>query len=89
MAFDLATEEYHNELYEELRYINGDKQLRPFDNDFLHLVKGEPKDSLWMGSPNQVTKHTFIRNQIHHQRDNGKTEYKELKNSIKMLRTFF
>lgn len=89
LAFDLATEEYHNELYEELRYINGDKQLRPFDNDFLHLVKGEPKDSLWMGSPNQVTKHTFIRNQIHHQRDNGKTEYKELKNSIEMLRTFF
>jgi AAA15 family ATPase/GTPase len=89
LAFDLATEEYHNELYEELRYINGDKQIKPFDNDFLNVTKGEPKDSPWIGNPNQVTKHTFIRNQIHHQRDNGKTEYVDLKLSIEKLRTFF
>lgn len=89
LAFDLATEEYHNELYEELRYINGDKQIKSFDNDFLIATKGEPKDSPWKGSPNQVTKHTFIRNQIHHQRDNGKTDYKDLKLSIEKLRTFF
>jgi len=89
LAFDLATEEYHNELYEELRYINGDKQIKPFDNDFLSAIKGEPKDSPWMGNPNQVTKHTYIRNQIHHQRDNGKTQYSDLKLSIEKLRTFF
>jgi hypothetical protein len=76
-------------MYEELRCINGDKQLKFFDNDFLHLVKGESQDSPWMGNPNQVTKHTFIRNQIHHQRDNGKTEYKDLKNSIEQLRNYF
>jgi predicted ATP-dependent endonuclease of OLD family len=89
LAFGLATEEYHNELYEELRYINGDKQLKLFDNDFLHLAKGEPQDSPWMGTPNQVTKHTFIRNQIHHIRDNGKTEYQDLKKSIEILRAYF
>jgi len=89
LAFDLATEEYHNELYEELRYINGDKQIKPLDNDFLSAIKGEPKDSPWMGNPNQVTKHTYIRNQIHHQRDNGKTQYSDLKLSIEKLRTFF
>lgn len=90
VAFNLATEEYHNELFEELKYLNGDtKSIKDFDNDFLVAAKSEPKDSPWKSSPNQVSKHTFIRNQIHHQKDNGKTDYQELKSSIEKMRTFF
>jgi len=90
LAFNLATEEYHNELYEELKSMHGeDKKYKPFDNDFFVTEKGEPKNSPWMGNQNEVSKHTFIRNQIHHQKENGKTEYGVLKASIEKMRGFF
>lgn len=89
LAFNLATEEYHNELYEELKYLNGEnKSLKDFDNDFFIQEKGELRDSPWKGNLNQVSIHTFIRNQIHHQKDNGKTDYVTLKESISKMRTF-
>lgn len=90
LAFNLATEEYHNELFEELKFINGDdKSIKDFDNDFFITAKGEPKNSSWKGSQNEVSGHTFIRNQIHHQKKNGKTEYNVLKMSIEKMRSFF
>ncbi|OGH42580.1 MAG: hypothetical protein A3B53_02145 [Candidatus Levybacteria bacterium RIFCSPLOWO2_01_FULL_42_15] len=90
LAFNLATEEYHNELYEELKSMYGeDKKYKPFDNDFFVTEKGEPKNSPWMGNQNEVSDHTFIRNQIHHQKENGKTEYSVLKASIEKMRGFF
>jgi hypothetical protein len=89
LAFNLATEEYHNELYEELKYTYGeDKGYQKFDNDFFVAQKGEPKDSPWKEHSNEVSMHTFIRNQIHHQRDNGKTDYAKLRVSIERMRTF-
>jgi len=90
LAFNLATEEYHNELFEELKFINGDnKGIKEFDNDFFVNNKSESKNSPWMGNTNEVSKHTFIRNQIHHQKDNGKIDYNDLKASIEKMRTFF
>jgi predicted ATP-dependent endonuclease of OLD family len=90
IAFNLATEEYHNELFEELKYINGaTKKIKEFDEDFFVAAKGEVKNSPWMGNPNEVSEHTYIRNQIHHQKDNGKTDYQNLKSSIEKMRTFF
>lgn len=90
LAFNLATEEYHNELFEELKFINGDdKSIKDFDNDFFVTAKGETKNSPWKGSQNEVSEHTFIRNQIHHQKENGKTEYSILKASIEKMRGFF
>jgi len=90
LAFNLATEEYHNELFEELKFINGDdKPIKDFDNDFFVTGKSEPKNSPWRGSQNEVSEHTFIRNQIHHQKENGKTEYSVLKSSIDKMRSFF
>ncbi|MBU4274986.1 AAA family ATPase [Patescibacteria group bacterium] len=90
LAFNLATEEYHNELFEELKFINGDdKSIKDFDNDFFVTAKGEPKNSSWKGNQNEVSEHTFIRNQIHHQKENGKTEYSVLKASIEKMRSFF
>jgi len=90
LAFNLATEEYHNELYEELKSTHGvSKDYKSFDNDFFVTTKNEPKDSPWIGNQNEVSTHTFIRNQIHHQKDNGKTEYGVLKSSIEKMRSFF
>jgi len=90
LAFNLATEEYHNELYEELKSAHGvSKDYKQFDNDFFVIAKGEPKNSPWKGNQNEVGIHTFIRNQIHHQKDNGKTEYSVLKSSIEKMRSIF
>jgi len=90
LAFNLATEEFHNELYEELKSIHGaNKGYELFDNDFFITTKSEPKNSPWKGTQNEVSEHTFIRNQIHHQKENGKTEYNALKSSIEKLRSFF
>ena len=90
LAFNLATEEYHNELFEELKFLNGDdKTIKDFDNDFFVTEKSELKNSPWRGSQNEVSEHTFIRNQIHHQKENGKTEYSVLKSSIDKMRSFF
>ena len=68
VAFKLATEEYHNELYETLFGLKApSNKIKYFDFSFFHTEKGEPKNSPWMGYPNEVTIHTFLGNQIHHQ----------------------
>jgi hypothetical protein len=90
LAFNLATEEYHNELYEELKSAHGvSKDYKQFDNSFFVTAKGEPKNSPWRGNQNEVSVHTFIRNQIHHRNENGKANYNDLKSSIEKMRGFF
>lgn len=89
LAFKLATEEYHNELYEQLKLIKGEtKRIKDFDNDFFATEKNEPKDSPWLGHQNEVSIHTFLRNQIHHQAENGKAEYDKIKSSIEKMRQY-
>lgn len=40
VAFDLITEEYHNELYEELKNSNGvNLSIQSFDDQFFHTTK--------------------------------------------------
>ncbi len=87
IAFGLATEEYHNELYEEIKSLNGPTLgIKEFDNNFFVTIKNQPKIYSWKNSPNQVSIHTFIRNQIHHRKDNGKANYNDLKTSIEFMR---
>ena len=89
IAFKLATEEYHNELYERLMQLKAtNNKIKDFDVSFFQTEKGEPKDSPWMGHLNEVSIHTFIRNQIHHRADNGKAEYDNLKSSIEKMRQY-
>ncbi len=89
LAFGLATEEYHNELYEELYYQNGQgKKIKPYDVDYFQRVHNEPANSPWMGNPNEVSVHTFIRNQIHHARDNGRPGPTSLRSSIEKMREY-
>ena len=91
MAFGLATEEYHNELYEELNYLfyQNEIHIKDFDAKFFITDKNEQKTSPWKGKPNEVSIHTFIRNQIHHRKDNGIPDYNELKKSIEFMRNCF
>ncbi len=89
IAFKLATEEYHNELYERLMQLKAtNNKIKDFDVSFFQTEKGEPKDSPWMGHLNEVSIPTFIRNQIHHRADNGKAEYDNLKSSIEKMRQY-
>ncbi len=89
LAFALPTEEYHNELYEELKYHNGDNQgIKQFDIDYFQREKQEPANYSWKGNDNEVSIHTFLRNQIHHQKDNGKADINKLKESIRKMRDF-
>ncbi|MCK9627666.1 MAG: AAA family ATPase [Bacteroidales bacterium] len=89
IAFKLATEEYHNELYERLMQLKATtNKIKDFDVSFFQTEKGEPKNSPWMGHQNEVTIHTFIRNQIHHRTENGKAEYKDLKDSVEKMRQY-
>ena len=87
IAFGLATEEYHNELYEEIKSIHGiSDNYKSFDNNYFIEEKGEEKNYPWKNYPNEVSVHTFIRNQIHHRKENGKPTYNDLKNSIDFIR---
>jgi len=109
IAFGLATEEYHNELYNEIEinfwnnsnndfktlkqngnYDKNDCRQIIFDNEFFNKQKNEQIDSPFKNIQNKVTKHTYIRNKIHHSiENNGNPTETELKQSIEKMRTFF
>lgn len=89
VAFGLPTEEYHNELYEQLFKNHArTNSIKTFDIEYFQNTKREAKEHLWMGYPNEVSIHTYIRNQIHHRADNGAPDIKELEESIKRMRDF-
>ena len=83
LAFGLPTEEYHNELYEELKGRKGDKQwYKEFDKGYFIDEVCEEAGYPWKGNANEVSLHTFIRNQIHHRKDNGSPDFENLRTSI-------
>jgi hypothetical protein len=89
VAFGLPTEEYHNELYEQLFKNHArTNSIKTFDIEYFQNTKREAKEHPWMGYPNEVSIHTYIRNQIHHKADNGTPDIKELEESIKRMRDF-
>ncbi|MBQ9266966.1 MAG: AAA family ATPase [Clostridia bacterium] len=89
LAFDFPTEEYHNELYEKLKNQYGsNKSIKDFDKDFFISTKGETKSYPWKGNVNEVSLHTFVRNQIHHQAENGKATVVNLEKSITDMRSY-
>ena len=89
LAFGLATEEYHNELYEEInyKYYQNETSIKEFDKKFFITDKKEQKQYPWKGHQNEVSIHSYIRNQIHHRKDNGIPNYEDLKSSIEYMRT--
>ncbi|MGM5470336.1 ATP-binding protein [Flavobacteriaceae bacterium LMO-SS05] len=88
-AFGEITEEYHNELFEHLKAIHAeDVGIKRFDQDYFQAVKGEPNNCPWMTSPNQISIHTHVRNQIHHRADCGVATFEDLSYSIGKMREF-
>jgi predicted ATP-dependent endonuclease of OLD family len=89
LAFGLATEEHHNELYEELKYKKADdKGIKKFDSIYFQTEKNEPANYPWRGNQNKVSLHTYIRNQIHHFKDNGCPDLQQLTSSIETMRKY-
>lgn len=89
LAFELPTEEYHNELYEELKMKFGEEMgIKKFDKEFFIKIKNEKALYRWKNEENQVSLHTFIRNQIHHRKENGIVSIENLKESIEKMRTY-
>lgn len=89
VAFQLATEEYHNELYEQIKMKKGEgKSIKTFDNDYFVSEKLESRSFPWKGNANEVSIHTFLRNQIHHRVENGKANCENLLISIEKMREY-
>lgn len=89
IAFQLPTEEYHNELYEELKGLHGSTVgIKDFDRQYFQTTQGEAASYAWMANPNEVSLHTYVRNQIHHQSSCGKASISDLKSSIEKMRQF-
>lgn len=88
-AFGEITEEYHNELFEQLKTVHAeDSTIKNFDRNYFQEVKGEPNNYPWRSHPNEVTVHTFVRNQIHHRADCGTATFEDLSYSIGKMRDF-
>ncbi len=90
IAFDLETEEYHNELYEELKnnwYEN--QKLIDFDKNYFQILKKEEwKFDYWDSDKNKCSIHTYLRNKIHHRWKNWTPNIDEIKSSIIKMREF-
>lgn len=88
-AFQLATEEYHNELYEELFGLHAtNTHIKDFDISYFQGTRNEPANYEWKGTPNQVSLHTYVRNQIHHRSNCGTASLSDLKTSIETMRNY-
>lgn len=94
VAFNLPTEEYHNELYEEL-YIRDSQNrriplsLKDYDLHFFQREKSESPSFRYNGQENAVSIHTYLRTQIHHRSSAGKPDIGQIQSSIEKMRSYF
>jgi AAA15 family ATPase/GTPase len=93
IAFGLPTEEYHNELYEELKIRDDNNRTSPlnlkdFDIHFFQNDKQELVNYPYNGTANQVSIHTYLRTQIHHRGTAGQADVAQIKQSIEKMRKF-
>lgn len=93
IAFGLPTEEYHNELYEELKIRDDNTRTNPlnlkdFDTHFFQNNKQESTNYPYNNIANQVSFHTHLRTQIHHRGTAGQADITQIKQSIEKMRGF-
>jgi AAA15 family ATPase/GTPase len=93
IAFGLPTEEYHNELFEELKIRDDNTRTTPlnlkdFDTHFFQNDKKESPNYPYNGTANQTSIHTHLRTQIHHRGTAGKANIEQIKQSIEKMRGF-
>lgn len=95
-VFDIASTDYHNELYSKLhqRYQGKDandeerEKIKNFDKNFFQVEKKLKLDKPWKGTPNTATFPTYIRNCIHHSVNGNKFSDEDLRKSIELLRSY-
>lgn len=94
-VFDIASTDYHNELYGKLHetYQDLDQNdqnrvfIKNFDDNFLK-GKGLKQDKPYKGKANNATLPTYIRTCIAHSENGNTYTEKELRTSIELLRTY-
>lgn len=90
IAFGLSTEEYHNELFEELKGKHGvGYTIKDFDFHYFQKQLGELPSYPYNDLANQVSIHTHLRTQIHHRKECGKPDIKQTEASIIKMRSLF
>ncbi len=93
IAFGLSTEEYHNELYEELKVKDDNSRSVPLnlkDFDVHFFQNGKQESAIYpYNTANKVSIHTYLRTQIHHRGTAGQADITQIKQSIEKMRTFF
>ena len=95
-VFDIASTDYHNELYAKLhqKYQNLDvldedrEKIKNFDKKYFHIEKKLKMDKPWKGNANSATLPTYIRNCIHHSDNGHKYKDEDLRKSIELLRSY-
>ncbi len=95
-VFDIATTDYHNELYSKVHELyqdadSTDKErsgILNFDTNFLEKEKKLKKDKPWKNTPNKATLPTYIRNCIHHSDNGDKYKDENLRESIELLLSY-
>ena len=95
-VFDIASSDYHTELYAKLhlKYQMEDENdqkrsnIQPFDESFFCKIHLQKKNKPSRGIANQVTLSTYIRNCINHPDNGNKFSTDELLKSINLMRRF-
>jgi len=95
-VFEIASTDYHNELYDFLRAqyakkINKDLDevgIKEFDNAFFKQEKKLKTDFPFKEDANKATLPTYVRNAIHYPENKDKKFGEHLRNSIKLLKTY-
>lgn len=91
-AFDLATVEFHNEIYGHIQEENNVPSIAAMDNHFV--ASGLPQSKTWIReiggvaqAPVAVTLPNYVRNSIHHPENlsNARFTDEELKDSIELM----
>lgn len=92
-VFDIASSDYHNELYGRAQEIYQSKDitdknrgyLLTFDSEILQKIAGVDPTKPYKGEANKCTLPTYIRNCIHHPEAGNSFSDKELRSSIDSL----
>lgn len=92
-VFDIATSDYHNELYGRAQEIYQNKDIKDktrgylltFDSEVLQKIAGFDLTKPYKGEDNKCTLPTYVRNCIHHPEAGNTFNDKELRSSIQSL----
>jgi predicted ATP-dependent endonuclease of OLD family len=91
-VFNIATTDYHNELYGLLyqRAIDDETEsslnIKEFDSNYFVTKLKQAKKHPWKAQANQVSLHTYIRNCIHHpENPDYKFSVEDLESSVGFL----